>query len=194
MIEKLTIQKRLIIETALKLMLEGFYDDASIDSVSFYAQLEPGKIRQHYSTDENLRMSAMKYAAIVWVEQVKADIEKQITKKEKLYALIRHYIAGSESHSHSLSLYVDIWKKLRDLKAEDRQLLSNELSEIYSYYVSFFQEAIKDIYSNESMYDMEQLAWIMVVISDGFHVQSLIQSKQLDFDRITQTLCKMLEP
>jgi len=193
MVEKLSMKQKLILEVALKLMFEGYYEDATIDSVSSYSQLDSEKIRQHYAADENLRMSAMKYAAVVWVDQVKIDLEKQETKKEKLSALIRHYIAGSESHPHSLSLYVDIWKKIRDLKTDDRQLLSNELSEIYRYYVSFFQEAMKDIYMNESGYDMEQLAWIMVVMSDGFHIQSLIQSQQLDFDRITQTFCKMLE-
>jgi hypothetical protein len=187
------MKQKLILETTLKLMFEGYYEDATVDSVSSYAQLDPAKIMQHYTTDENLRMSAMKYAAVVWVEQVKLDLEKQESKKDKLYTLIRHYIAGSESHPHSLSLYVDIWKKIRDIKTEDRQLLSKELSEIYRYYVSFFQEAMKDIYANESGYDMEQLAWIMVVISDGFHIQSLIQSQQIDFERITQTFCKMLE-
>jgi AcrR family transcriptional regulator len=193
MIEKLSIQKRLILEAALKLMLEGAYEHASIDNVSSYTRLDPEKIRQHYATDENLRMSAMKYAAVVWVEQVKADLKKQQTKKDTLYALIRHFIAGSESHPQSLSLYVDIWKKLRDLKTENRQLLSDELSEIYRYYVSFFREAMEDIYGNEAGYDMEQLAWIMVVISDGFHVQSLIQPQQLDFDGIAHTFCKILE-
>jgi len=193
MIGKSSMKQRLILETALKLMFEGFYEDATIESVSSYTQLDTEKIRQYYTTDENLRMSAMKYAAIVWVEQVKVDLEKQESKKDKLYALIRHYIAGSESYPQSLSLYVDIWKKIRDIKTEDRQLLSNELFKIYRYYVRFFQEAMKDIYTNESGYDMEQLAWIMVIISDGFHVQSLIQSQQIDFDRITQTFYQMLE-
>ena len=194
MVEKLSMKQKLILEAALKLMFEGYYEDATVDSVSSYTQLVPEKIMQHYTTDENLRMSAMKYAAIVWVNQVKVDLEKQETKKDKLYTLIRHYIAGSESHPQSLSLYVDIWKRIRDIKIKDRQLLSNELSEIYRYYVSVFQESMKDIYTNESGYDMEQLAWIMVVMSDGFHVQSFIQTHQLDFDKITQMLCKMLEP
>ncbi len=194
MIEKLSMRKRLILETALKLMFEGYYEDADIENVSAYAGLDSYKIRQHYATDENLRMSAMKYTAIVWVNQVKGDLEKQETKKDKLYALIRHYIAGSESHPQSLSLYVDVWKKLRDLRTDNKQLLRDELSEIYRYYVSFFQEAVKDLYENESGYDFEQLAWIMVVISDGFHVQSLIQPRQLDFDRIARTFYKMLEP
>ena len=193
MIEKPSMQKKLILETALKLMFEGFYENADIKSVSRKAQLDPEKIRQHYDTDENLRMSAMKYAAVVWVNQVKADLKKQQTKEDKLYALIRHFIAGSESHPQSLSLYVDIWKKLRDLKSEYRQLLSDELSEIYRYYVLFFQEAMKDIYDNKSGYDMEQLAWMMVVISDGFHIQSLVQPQQFNFDKITQIFCKMLE-
>jgi len=190
--ERLSTQKRLILETALKLMFEGSYEDASIDSVSQCAGFDSYKIRQHYATDEKLRMSAMRYAAIIWVNQVKADLERQETKKDKLYALIRHYIAGSASHPQSLSLYVDIWKKLRDLEQESRQLLSDELLEIYCYYVSFFQEIIKDIFKNDCGYDIEQLAWIMVVISDGFHVQSLVQSQRLDFDRIACTFYKML--
>jgi len=192
MIEKLRMKQRLILETALKLMFGGYYEDATVDSVSSYLQLESEKVKQHYVTDEDLRMSAMKYAAFIWVDQVKADLEKQETKKCKLYALIRHYISGSQSHPQSLSLYVDIWKKIRSLETEDRELLSSELSEIYRYYVSFFQEAMRDIYDNESEYDMEQLAWIMVVVSDGFHIQSLVQTQQLNFDRITQTFSKML--
>lgn len=192
MLEKLPMQKKLILESALKLMFEGFYENADIESVSRKAQLKPEKIRQHYATNEGLRMSAMKYAAVVWVEQVKADLEEQETKENKLHVLIRHYIAGSESHPQSLSLYVDIWKKLRDFKSENGMVLSGELSEIYQYYVLFFQEAVKDIYDNKSEYDIEQLAWIMVAISDGFHVQSLVQPQQLDFDKITQTFCKML--
>ncbi len=192
MIEKLSMQKKLILETALRMMFEGFYENADIEKVSQKAQLDPEKVRKHYATDEDLRMSAMKYAAVVWVEQVKADLKKQQTPKDKLYALIRHFIAGSESHPQSLSLYVDVWKKLRDLKEENRQLLSEELSEIYRYYTDFFQEAIKDIYENESGYDLKGLAWIMVVISDGFHVQSLMK-QQLDFDSITDTFYKMLE-
>lgn len=193
MIGKLSIKKRLILETALKLMFEGSYENASIDRVSLYTRLDPEKIRQHYVTDETLRMSAMKYAAVVWVEQVKADLEKQETKENKFYALIRHFIAGSESHPQSLSLYVDIWKKIRDLKAEGTSLLNGELLEIYRYYVRFFRDIMEDIYGNEAGYDMEQLAWIMVVISDGFHVQSLVQPQQLDFDKIARTFCKMLE-
>ena len=193
MIEKLSIQKRLILETALKLMFEGFYENADIDSVSRYASLDSKKIKNLYPTDESLRMSTMKYAAVVWVEQVKMDLEKLETKKDKLCALIRHFIAGAESHPQSLSLYVDVWKKLRDLKEENRQLLSEELSEIYRYYTDFFQEAMKDIYDNKSGYDMEQLAWMIVVISDGFHIQSLVQPQKLNFDKITQTFCMMLE-
>jgi len=191
--EKLSTEKRLILEAALKLMFKGFYQDADINSVSLYTGLNGGKIRKHYASDENLRMSAMKYAAVVWVKQVKADLEKQKEKKEKLYMLIRHYIAGAECHPQSLSLYVDIWKRLRDMDTKDRQLLGDELFEIYRYYVVFFQETMKEIFENELEYDLEQLAWIMVVISDGFHVQSLIKPQQMDFDRLTHVFCNMLE-
>ena len=76
MLEKLSMKQKLILETALKMMFEGFYEDATIDSVSSYSQLDSEKIRQHYDTDENLRMSVMKYAAVVWVDQVKLDLEK----------------------------------------------------------------------------------------------------------------------
>jgi hypothetical protein len=69
-------------------MFEGVYENAGIDSVTSYAQLDPEEIWQHYPTDEILRISAMKYATVVWAEQVKTDLEKQTTN-------IRHFIAGS---------------------------------------------------------------------------------------------------
>ncbi len=191
--EKISIKKRLILEATLKVMFEGFYEDANINSISRYVKLDAEKIKQYYDTDDKLRMSAMKYAAVLWVEQIKADVEKQKTEKDKIYVLIKHYISGSESHSQSLSLYIDAWKKLRDLKTENRQLLSNELLSVYRYYVNFFQETIKNIYENKYGYDIEQLAWIMVVVSDGFHIQSLIQPEKLDFDRLTHVFCKMLQ-
>ncbi len=186
-----TVQKRLILETALRQMLTGGYENATIDSVSHISALPPKQIRQHYPTEEELRMAVMEYAASVWLASVAEELEQKSSRHEKLYTLIYRYIAGSESHSDSLSLYVDLWKRIRDMADEAVPWIKVELEKIYTQYACFFQKTLCELFTG--VQNEEQLAWIMVVISDGFHIQSLIRDKQPDFDQIAQTLCKMLE-
>lgn len=186
-----SVQKRLILETALRQMFAGGYEKATIDSVSCASALQPEQIHKNYPTNEELRMAAMEYAASVWLASVAEEVEQKSSRHEKLYTLIYRYIAGSESHPASLSLYVDLWKRIRDGADETVPWIKVELEKIYFRYVRFFQEALCELFAG--MQNEEQLAWIMVVISDGFHIQSLIRGTQHDFDEIAQTFCKMLE-
>ncbi len=185
------VQKRLILEVALKQMLDGGYGKATIDSVSCISALSPEQIRQNYPTEEELRMAVMEYAASVWLAAVAEEVKQKASRHEKLYTLIYRYIAGSESHPDSLSLYVDLWKQIRDEADETVPWIKAKLQKIYTQYACFFQNTLRELFVGAQ--NEEQLAWIMVVISDGFHIQSLIRDKQPDFDEIAQTLCKMLE-
>ena len=124
MIDKLSVKKKLILETTLELMYKSSYESVNIENVSNRSGLEVAKIKKIYPTDDILKLSAMKYAAAIWVELVKKDLKKQDTKENKLYVLIRHFIAGSESHPESLSLYIDIWKKLRILNYENSKYIN----------------------------------------------------------------------
>lgn len=186
-----SVQKRLILETALRQMFAGGYEAATVNSVSYASALQPEQIRKNYPTNEELRMAVMEYAASVWLASIAEEVKQKSSRQEKLYTLIYRYIAGSQSHPASLSLYVDLWKRIRDEADEKVPWIKTELQKIYSQYARFFQEALCELVAGAQ--NAEQLAWIMVVISDGFHIQSLIRGTQPDFDQIAQTLCKMLE-
>ena len=135
----------------------------------------------------------MEYAALQWLSYIKKELASLQESRLKLLKLLRFYAAGSESHPESLSLYIDLWKKIRDLKPEDGAFLKSELSKIYNYYIDAFIELLEEEVGIDTRNsgDIRQTAWIMVVISDGFHVQSLIRQQPLDFDAIAATMFNM---
>jgi|GEM_PF-1458304 len=189
----LSLTEKLLFETSLRIMFDKGFESADIEGVSREAGVDIKKTKIFYASDDELRMAAMKYAAIIWTGQVKADILKYETNREKLHGLITHYIAGTESHPNSLSLYIDVWKRIKDLpRGNDR--LKNGLYEIYQYYADFFIKVLHELYGDLQGIDAELMAWILVVISDGFHIQSLLLPEKFDYDGITRIFCKVLEP
>lgn len=192
--KRLSTKEKLILEAALKIMFKENFEAASIDAVQKLAVINSNQIKNIFVTDDYLRMAAMEYGAIKWVNYIKLDMQSEAEKPEKIKKLIRHFAAGSENYSQSLSLYIDVWKRIRDSEDNENSFVKQKLLNIYEYYV----EAFIDIFENEisigsnNDFDIRQLAWIMVVISDGLHIQSLIQPKPLDFDTVGDVLNKMV--
>lgn len=193
--EKYSLKDKVILETTLKIMFERNFESVNIKTVSEYVMMTFKSVKELYATDDRLRMAAMEYAAVVWVNQLRYDLKNVKGKCDKMKKLIRNFIAGSETHPDSLSLYIDVWKCLRDSKKEDNEIMRNTLNTIYKYYVDVFKEVVSDelCIESEDIDKLDQLAWIMVVISDGFHIQSLIQNTPMDFDAITDELYQMVD-
>ena len=189
-----TFQKA-VLNAALKLMFNGNFDSATRESVSDMTGLNLAKLESAYPSDDELRMSAMEYAAVVWSEQVKMELSRETDVRMKFRKLLRMFAAGSESHPDSLSLYIDVWKKIRDSQNGPEGMLKDRLLGIYQYYVSLFEEILAVHFGDAAIgrQRLRDLAWIMVVISDGFHIQGLLQDNRLDFDSITGTLTAMLD-
>ncbi len=192
---KYSIRERLILETALKVMLAGDFESASIRQVSKQSMLSEELIISIFKTDDRLRMAAMEYAAIQWVRYVKKDIQYEIDRRCKLKKIVRHYFAGTESHPDSLSLYIDIWKRIRDSSKGNEDDLKEELGKIYDLYAEVFEELLLTEFPLRAELGSQrrQLAWIMVVISDGLHIQSLIRPDSLDYDGIGEMINNMVE-
>jgi len=188
-------REKLILETALKIMYKKNFQAANIIQVAKQAMLSPKQVKEIYKSDDELRMAAIKYAAFVWVEYIKKDIANEKDKKTRIRKLLRHYAAGSESYPLSLSLYIDVWKRIRDCENNDENLLKEELEKIYFLFVEVFEEIIlKEICIDSTLASqIRQLAWIMVVISDGLHIQNLIRPESLNFDGAVDVLYKMID-
>ncbi|WP_432409042.1 hypothetical protein [Wukongibacter sp. M2B1] len=187
-------REKLILETTLKVMYQKNFEAANITNIAEQAMLNPRHVKDIYYSDDSLRMEAIKYSAIVWVEYIKKDIAGEKDKAKKIRKLLHHYAAGSESYPLSLSLYIDVWKKIRDCEGGKEELLKEELKKIYALFVKVFEELLLEEVFIDNAVDSEirQLAWIMVVISDGLHVQNLIRPKSLNFDRSVDVLYKMI--
>lgn len=76
------VQKKLILETALRQMFEGGYEKAAIDSVSCASALQPEQIRKNYPTNDELRMAAMEYAASVWLASIAEEVQQKSSRHE----------------------------------------------------------------------------------------------------------------
>lgn len=187
-------REKLILETTLKVMYQKNFEAANITNIAEQAMLNPRHVKDIYYSDDSLRMEAIKYSAIVWVEYIKKDIAGEKDKAKKIRKLLHHYATGSESYPLSLSLYIDVWKKIRDCEGGKEELLKEELKKIYALFVKVFEELLLEEVFIDNAVDSEirQLAWIMVVISDGLHVQNLIRPKSLNFDRSVDVLYKMI--
>lgn len=189
-----TRKERVIFETALKLMFAGGYEAASTRTVSESLMIEADRLGAPFASDDALRLSAMRYAACVWVEQVKSELDTLPASRDKLKRLVKLFAAGSESHAHSLSLYVDAWKALKESDAQARQCMADSLAAIYQIYVDLFRDVVFHMTGGgRDLAAASVIGWILVVISDGFFVQSLIQPEPLDFNLIGDTLYQMVE-
>ncbi|SCY70787.1 hypothetical protein [Alkaliphilus peptidifermentans] len=188
-------KEKLILEATLKVMHKNNFLSANISETAKHTMLKPEAIKAIYNSDDALRMAAIFYAASIWVDYIKKDIAGEKDKKTRLRRLLRHYAAGSESYPASLSLYIDIWKIIRDGQRENEAFFKEELQSIYTMFVEAFEELIlQEICQSFTLTsEIRQLAWIIVVISDGLHIQNLIEPESIDFDGVEEVLYKMVE-
>lgn len=193
--KKYSIMDRLILENALKEMSKGNYESASIQQTIDCSGLNEQKVKSKYENDDHLRMQAMEYAAIMWIRHIEKDIDNEKDKQQRLKKLLRHFFAGTESHPASLSLYVDVWKCIRDSKSSNTEFIKEEINKLYELYVKVFEYFISKEFPEgaEPIAQIRQLAWILVVISDGLHIQSLIRSASLDYEGISELLNEMVK-
>lgn len=185
--DKISKKERLILLSTLKGMIESKYEEVDRRKIALSIGITFEVMVSLFPSDDVLRMKAIKYAAFEWCQLVEEDINKELDSENKIKKLIRHYIAGTESHSGSLSLYVDVWKRIRDRNEEEHLYIRQELAEIYLIYVVFFKKKIYEICNYEIAAEekISSLAWILVVISDGFHIQKMVQQTEIDFDALT---------
>ncbi|MFZ5351493.1 MAG: hypothetical protein ACOZCL_02080 [Bacillota bacterium] len=188
-------KEKLILEAALKVMLKEEFAAVNIEQIADEIMLDPAKIKISYKNNDELRMSAMEYAARSWMSFVRNDILNEADKHKKLYKLICHYALGTENYPESLSLYIDIWKRIRDGNFENLEKMKEKLSNIYDYYEYCFVDIIsKEICTVIGKADeLKHLSQILVAISDGLHIQSLFRTTAIDFEGIGNTLYKITE-
>ncbi len=184
----------IILNTALDIMLRSDFNAATKKAVSDIGPISYEDVQSFYITDDALRMAAMEYAVNTWVMNVKEELAREEDPRLRIKKLLRHYVAGPESYGDSLPLYVDLWKRIRDCCNGSTSYLKEKANSIYSLYTDTFIELLCSYLNIRSEKEpwIRVVARVMVVLSDGFHVQALVQGESPEFDLIVEVLYEML--
>ncbi|MEF2965936.1 TetR family transcriptional regulator [Paenibacillus sp. M1] len=181
-------KEKVVLEAALQLMFLNGYEAVTTQAVAERLAISQVYLEEMYPACDELQMSAMTYAAVVWVKKTKEELAKIADPEQRFRRLVRLYAEGTGNYPESLSLYLDAWKLLRD-RRRNVELIRSVLFEIYDLYVGLFIKTVEQIGTIQADKQLvETIAWIFVVISDGFHIQSLIQNRLPDFDKISDVL------
>ena len=136
-----------------------------------------------------LFMDAVENAGRTWVEAIKKEVAEQNDKKEKLKTLAAGYAMGTKDYPESLSVYIDLWKIVKD---KNNEYVKTRLKNIYNFYISEFYNIIKQI-DNISVKDEEihSFSTWMTVLSDVLHIQSITLENDIDLKSIQSVIEKI---
>lgn len=147
---------------------------------------------------EELLMDSIEYAGCQWLDHLKKDVKEAESKTEKIALVLNGYALGAEKFSENLSLYIDLWKMVKDGKHE---YLKKRLNKIYEMYSREFTEIMDNIgvgwLTKEEIY-----VWgvLMTALSDAIHIQFFTMKNSVDFmkiqhfiGKVTKTILPLLE-
>jgi AcrR family transcriptional regulator len=187
-----SLWQRVILENTLKELFSSNYEAVTIEDVCEKYGLAKKKAFEYFADDDDLKMSAVEYAASVWVTNLSKRLNVIASSEERIRLIIRSFALGTEEYPQSLSIYIDLWKRLRDCPFENSKI-KDRLNRVYKFYSDEFCRLLSAEWKIELEDEsLRSIAYIFVVISDGLHIQTFLQQKELDCDKITETLCRML--
>lgn len=185
-----TLKRAMLKAAAGILDKEGFH----ALSISYLAErmgIEEQKVHDYFPLMYQLNMEAMEYSAQKWCDSIFDAAQKIEDVNERLYFIINEFAFGTDKHAGSLSCYIDVWGMIRnmptDCYATDKRI-KIMLSKIYEMYVNMFLSLFESVVREE----MLVRAWLLVVISDGLHIQNLLDNTRLDRAKIVESLCDLL--
>lgn len=176
-------------------MFKRDLESCTFDAISYKTGIEADKIKSMFVSEDDLRIKAITYAAVSWVQKIKKILDEIQNRREKLLFLVNLYISGTDSYPQSLSLYIDLWKTLRDNQFAENSDIKSEVYKIYKYYMDMFVELVIGITGCKKIHipKIEKIGQMLVALSDGLHIQSLFDFKTGAFDYQSEILCRMLE-
>lgn len=135
-----------------------------------------------------LIMDSLEYAGILWLNDLKHKVNITEEKKDKFIVIMSNYILGAEKYTNNLSLYIDLWKMIKD---ENNYYLRQRLCKIYELYVNEFTSLLMELeihsLTREEIYG---LAIIVTALSDAINIQYIINDYRVDFTLFQKIITK----
>jgi len=172
------MNKKNVLKIALHLLLKD--GSADINSIAEMTGFNIKKLNEAFpSGDKELLMDTVEFAGKTWVEKLQKEIAAKNSVREKLKTLASGYTLGSQYYPESLSVYIDLWKTIKDNQDE---YMKSRLKEIYHFYISAFCNMINEIGSFHIKYEeLYSFSLFMTVLSDVLHIQSITLENDVDF-------------
>ncbi len=184
-------RKQKIARMALQILKDRGIEGLTFQSLSRAIGLDPAFLSDTFSGGEReLLMDTVEVAGRLWVDTLRADIEKAENTADKLACLAHGYVTGSEAHPSILSVYIDLWKLVKD---QEDDYVRNRLGELYQFYISSFGELLTLAGAGGlPRREGEALSLLFTVLSDVVHVQSVTLEQPVDFQMLSEVVTRML--
>lgn len=180
-------KKVLYLKIAVNELLNNGIQGVRIEKLAHTMHLDRKRMEECFSEgDKELLMDTVEYAGASWINVIKKEIEDTSDTKEKIRILVREYTLGTEKFPASLSVYIDLWKIIKDQKDE---YIKTRLKLIYQMYINEFEQIINSIdeFKVEKK-DITAFSMIMTILSDVLHIQSIILENEVDFGTINRLI------
>ena len=184
-------RKQKIARMALQILKDRGIEGLTFQSLSRAIGLDPAFLSDTFSGGEReLLMDTVEVAGRLWVDTLRADMEKAENTADKLACLAHGYVTGSEAHPSILSVYIDLWKLVKD---QEDDYVRNRLGELYQFYISSFGELLTLAGAGGlPRREGEALSLLFTVLSDVVHVQSVTLEQPVDFQMLSEVVTRML--
>jgi len=183
------MSKKTVVKLALaKLETDGL-KKLTLQSIGSFAQISAIKMQQYFPNGSNeLLMDAVELAGLNWVKQVEDEVSQIKDPEKRIRRLAILYAFGTQDFPESLSVYIDIWKMIKDEKSE---YLKTRLKAIYQLYSCTFIKLAAGIEENSAKMKavstkMKSLAMLMTILSDMLHIQFTLLENNADVHGMRQ--------
>lgn len=138
---------------------------------------------------DEMIMDAVEYAGSQWLECLKRNIKEIEGTSEKTALLLNSYALGAEGFSPNLSIYIDLWKIIKDGK---NAYLKQRLKKIYDMYINEFSVIMNEIGTDWlNKEEIHILGVLMTAVSDAVHIQCFTADSSVNFSQMRDFIFKL---
>lgn len=182
------MRKELILKISLHFLLKNGANHFSIHNIADEMKINEEKILKCFPEgDHELMMDAVEYAGKLWIEKLGMELKSMVgTEEKRVEYLVREYINGTSNYSNSLSIYIDLWKMLRD---QEDPYIRQRLKTVYQLYIEQFSIMMEEIMPWQvSEKRKRALSTLMTSLSDALHIQRMVFKEDLEIEEVIKIL------
>lgn len=179
--------QKLIIESAVNLLIEEGYHNFSLRKVALRSGISGGNLQHHFKTKDDLVVAMLDSVINVYLETFKSLFESKVPPKVRLRKILEHVILDLNT-KYTTVLFPELWS----LSNHDKKV-SESVDDMYEKYRAVYKECIAEINPKLTDKQIEKAALFMSASIEGHttfighkrnwthHTQSIIEMSYTSF-------------